>query len=98
MNRWIRHPGPIRRRRSRFIFCRIKTSEEDWLFHTKMLALNEFSALAKNYNVIPMCRDIVLDRHTPVSVYERLAAKQSHSFLLESVEGGEQFGRYSIVG
>jgi len=63
-----------------------------------MLTLKEFQVFARSYNVIPLCRDIVLDRHTPVSVYERLATKQTHSFLLESVEGGEQFGRYSIVG
>lgn len=63
-----------------------------------MLTLNEFKQLARQYNVIPLCREIVLDRLTPVSAYERLAAGQTHSFLLESMEGGERFGRYSIVG
>ena len=63
-----------------------------------MLTLKEFQRLARAYNVIPLCREIILDRLTPVSVYERLAAGQTHSFLLESVEGGERFGRYSIVG
>jgi anthranilate synthase component 1 len=63
-----------------------------------MLNANEFQKLAKRYNVIPLCREVILDRHTPVSVYERLARGQSHAFLLESVEGGERFGRYSMVG
>lgn len=60
--------------------------------------LAQFKRLAVRYNVIPLRREVVLDRLTPVSVYERLAAGQDHSFLLESVEGGERFGRYSIVG
>jgi len=63
-----------------------------------MITFNEFKHFARRYNVIPLCREIILDRLTPVSVYERLASGQSHSFLLESVEGGERFGRYSIVG
>jgi anthranilate synthase component 1 len=63
-----------------------------------MITFKEFLAHAKDYNVIPLCREIVLDRLTPVSVYERLAVGHAHSFLLESVDGGERFGRYSIVG
>src|ERR1700760_3734689 len=63
-----------------------------------MVTFKEFQRLARDYNVIPLCREIILDRLTPVSVYERLAVGQKHSFLLESVEGGERFGPYSIVG
>ncbi|HNQ92194.1 MAG TPA: anthranilate synthase component I [Alphaproteobacteria bacterium] len=41
---------------------------------------------------------IVSDLDTPVSVFLKLAEKEDYSFLLESVEGGEQLGRYTIIG
>ena len=41
---------------------------------------------------------IVSDLETPVSAYLKLAARRKNAFLLESVEGGEQLGRYSIIG
>lgn len=59
---------------------------------------SEFQRLARAYNVIPLFQDIVVDRMTPVSVYERLSQNEPYAFLLESVEGGERFGRYSFVG
>ncbi|MGE0409945.1 MAG: anthranilate synthase component I, partial [Amphiplicatus sp.] len=43
-------------------------------------------------------RRIVSDLETPVSAYLKLGARRRYSFLLESVEGGEQLGRYSIIG
>src|SRR5579864_3263546 len=58
----------------------------------------EFVRLAASHNLIPLRAEIVVDRVTPVSVYERLQKDESHAFLLESVEGGERFGRYSFVG
>ena len=42
--------------------------------------------LAKNYSVIPVCREILGDSTTPIAVLKRLAAKSSRYFLLESVE------------
>jgi anthranilate synthase component I len=57
-----------------------------------------FKRLARTYNVIPVCRQIVVDRVTPSAVYERLHAKEPYAFLLESVEGGDRLGRYSFVG
>lgn len=54
--------------------------------------------LAKNYSVIPVCREILGDSITPIAVLKRLAAKNSRYFLLESVEGGERWGRYSFLG
>lgn len=54
--------------------------------------------LAKNYSVIPVCREILGDSTTPIAVLKRLAAKSSRYFLLESVEGGEKWGRYSFLG
>ncbi len=58
----------------------------------------EFKRLARRYNVIPLYREIVVDRETPVSVYDRLRQGEPYAFLLESVEGGERIGRYSFVG
>src|SRR5258708_2383173 len=61
-------------------------------------SLAEFKRLARKYNVIPVYREIVVDRVTPVSVYENLHPHEPYSFLLESVEGGDRLGRYSLVG
>ena len=59
---------------------------------------SQFDALrAAGYNRIPVDREILADLDTPLSVYLKLAAPP-HSFLLESVEGGETWGRYSIIG
>ncbi len=52
---------------------------------------------ADGYNKIPVSRDILADVDTPVSCFLKLA-NQPFSFLFESVEGGEKWGRYSIIG
>jgi anthranilate synthase component I len=49
-------------------------------------------------NLIPVYRVFPADLETPVSVYLKLMESEGPSFLLESVEGGEQVGRYSFVG
>ena len=49
-------------------------------------------------NLIPVYREFAADLETPVSVYLKLMVAMGPSFLLESVEGGEQVGRYSFVG
>ncbi|MEI2607048.1 MAG: hypothetical protein V9G20_00295 [Candidatus Promineifilaceae bacterium] len=49
-------------------------------------------------NLIPVYREFPADLETPVSVYIKLMDNFGPSFLLESVEGGEQVGRYSFVG
>ena len=46
---------------------------------------------------IPVTREVLSDLDTPLSVYLKLA-DAPHTYLLESVEGGERFGRYSIIG
>ncbi|HEV2213166.1 MAG TPA: anthranilate synthase component I [Gammaproteobacteria bacterium] len=57
-----------------------------------------FDALkATGYNRIPVVKEILADLDTPLSVYLKLA-NGPHTFLLESVEGGETWGRYSIIG
>ena len=61
--------------------------------------LDEFRSLAEGpANLIPVYREFAADLETPVSVYLKLLSESGPSFLLESVEGGEQLGRYSFVG
>src|SRR5437762_12611019 len=58
----------------------------------------EFSALgACGYNRIPLVLETFADLDTPLSLYIKLA-NQRYTFLLESVVGGERFGRYSFIG
>jgi len=52
---------------------------------------------AQNFNRIPVVREVLADLDTPLSTYMKLA-NQPYSYLLESVEGGEKWGRYSIIG
>ncbi|MCH2174199.1 MAG: anthranilate synthase component I [Lentisphaeria bacterium] len=59
--------------------------------------LATFKKLAGHYNVIPFVREYVADFDTPIRLIDRLRG-HGPSYLLESVEGGEQWGRYSIVG
>jgi anthranilate synthase component 1 len=57
-----------------------------------------FRALAdQGYNRIPLVREVLADLDTPLSVYLKLA-EGPYSYLLESVQGGEKWGRYSIIG
>ena len=60
--------------------------------------LQKFSDLASaGYNRIPVTREVLADMDTPVSAYHKLASGP-YSFLFESVQGGEKWGRYSIIG
>jgi anthranilate synthase component 1 len=58
----------------------------------------EFNALAQQgFNRIPLACETFADLDTPLSLYLKLA-NRPYSYLLESVQGGERFGRYSIIG
>jgi len=58
----------------------------------------QFQSLAEQgYNRIPVSREVLADLDTPLSTYLKLA-KGPYSYLLESVHGGEKWGRYSIIG
>ena len=58
----------------------------------------EFAALAAGgYTRIPVSREVLADFETPLSAYLKLAAGR-YSYLFESVQGGEKWGRYSIIG
>lgn len=59
---------------------------------------DQFSELAKQGNFVPVYQEWVADLDTPVSAWYKVCAGQPYSFLLESVEGGEKLGRYSLVG
>ena len=56
-----------------------------------------FKSLAADHNLIPVYREISADLETPVSAYLKTAVG-THSFLFESVEGGENLARYSFLG
>jgi anthranilate synthase component I len=58
---------------------------------------DDFLKLATQGNVIPVYADLMADFETPVSAYAKLKAA-GPSYLLESVEGGEQLSRYSFIG
>lgn len=61
-------------------------------------SMEEFTELAKDYNVIPVCKTILADSDTPVSLLRKSYKSGIPLFLLESVEGGEKFGRFSFLG
>lgn len=62
------------------------------------MTLDQFNQLAaQGYNRIPVSREVLADLNTPLSAYLKLA-NGAYSYLLESVHGGEQWGRYSIIG
>ena len=61
------------------------------------LNVDEFRALAKEGNLIPLYREILADYETPVSAFTKIDHGPS-AYLLESVEGGENWARYSFLG
>ena len=63
-------------------------------------SLSEVQALKASQpgvNLAPVYRDVAADLETPVSAFLKVA-RGDHSFLLESVEGGERLARYSFIG
>ncbi len=59
--------------------------------------LEEVKKLKKDGNLVPVYREIIADLETPVSAFLKIN-RGGHSFLLESVEGGERLARYSFIG
>ena len=64
----------------------------------QITTFEEFKELAQRGTFVPVCKEIVADMLTPVSAFLKIAEHSDHAFLLESVEGGEQVGRYSFLG
>ncbi len=58
----------------------------------------EFQSYATKYSIVPLCRDIYADVITPISLLRKISQVSDRYFLLESVEGGEKWGRYSFLG
>ncbi|MGN0487808.1 MAG: anthranilate synthase component I [Ruminococcus sp.] len=55
-------------------------------------------SLAGEYDVIPVYKEIYADVATPITVLRKIASKYDKYFLLESIEGGEKWARYSFIG
>ena len=60
-------------------------------------SLAEFRSLAKSGKLVPVYRELFADQDTPVSAFRKVD-DGSYAFLLESVEGGEKWGRFSLLG
>jgi anthranilate synthase component 1 len=59
---------------------------------------NEIKALAKDYSVIPICKEIYADVITPITLLRKISQVSQRYYLLESIEGGEKWARYSFLG
>ncbi|HVO80340.1 MAG TPA: anthranilate synthase component I [Terriglobales bacterium] len=59
---------------------------------------SEFARLARQATLVPVVKSVTADLLTPVSAFLAIAANEPHAFLLESVERGEQIGRYTFLG
>jgi len=84
--RWDRSSRP-----SKLVFVKPST-------HQIQPSRKEFLALARNHTLVPVYRTLTADLETPVSAFLRAAWQEPECFLLESVEGGEQVGRYTFIG
>jgi anthranilate synthase component 1 len=58
----------------------------------------DFRNLARDAGLVPIFREIIADLDTPLTIFAKVAGEKSHAFLLESLEGGEEWGRYSFIG
>ena len=58
----------------------------------------EILDLSTQYDIIPICHEVYADIVTPITLLRRIAEQSSRFYLLESIEGGEKWGRYSFLG
>ena len=70
--------------------------EEEFFVNMLYPDIEEFRRLSEKGNLIPVYKEILADTYTPVTAFLKLGG--SPSFLLESVEGGEKWARYSFLG
>ena len=61
-------------------------------------ALDELKQYVGKYDIVPVCKEILSDVRTPIAVLRALKNVSSHTYLLESAENNEQWGRYSFLG
>jgi len=66
--------------------------------HPVRPTFSEFQSLARRGNLVPISCEFLADQDTPVSAFLKLSRGTQHGFLLESVEGGERWARYSFLG
>lgn len=59
---------------------------------------DEILELAKSYDIVPVSKEIYADVITPISLLRKIAGFSKRYYLLESIEGGEKWGRYSFLG
>ena len=66
----------------------------------KMLepSIEKVREIAKNYNTIPVSKEFYADVVTPITLLRRIAGRSTRYFMLESVENGDKWGRYSFLG
>ena len=70
--------------------------EEEFFVNMLYPDKEEFRRLSEKGNLIPVYKEILADTYTPVTAFLKLGG--APSFLLESVEGGEKWARYSFLG
>jgi anthranilate synthase component I len=76
----------------------VKSGNHPAQAHPVQPSRREFLALAREHTLVPVFRTLAADLETPVSAFLRAAWQERECFLLESVEGGEQLGRYTFIG
>lgn len=59
---------------------------------------NTIQELSKEYTRVPICKEVYADVVTPITLLRKIAKHSKQYYLLESVEGGEKWGRYSFLG
>jgi len=64
------------------------------MFHPN---LKEYLDLSRQYNLVPVYTDLLADMDTPISIFKKVC-REDNTYLLESVEGGENLARYSFIG
>lgn len=60
-------------------------------------SFEQVKKIAKDYDVIPVCKEIYADLATPITLLRRISRYKKNFFLLESIEGGDKWGRYSFL-
>ncbi|MFV0528612.1 MAG: anthranilate synthase component I [Lachnospiraceae bacterium] len=60
--------------------------------------MEEINRYAKEFNIVPVCEEIYADSITPIVLLRKIAQISKRYYLLESIEGGETWGRYSFIG
>ena len=66
--------------------------------HDFPLSLDRVKAIAPGYDIVPVYMEILSDVRTPISVLKALKQVSSHTYLLESADNSNHWGRYSFLG